>query len=182
MGEALLSPVFTFGYLCLFLVIASALRSKLSFLQKAFIPSSILAGFLLLLLGPGVLGLINIPEGQLESLVYVLLTILFIVLGLRGFSSPLKGREVAAQTALLTTLLAFLGVLGMAFAFLLVLFRLDLFAGFGSLLMLGYGFDRLQPCSLPVLGRTGLYRRNRDCLLFCGVRFSDRLYFSSSYF
>jgi len=143
MGEALLSPVFTFGYLCLFLVIASALRSKLSFLQKAFIPSSILAGFLLLLIGPGVLGLINIPEGQLESLVYVLLTILFIVLGLRGFSSPLKGREVAAQTALLTTLLAFLGVLGMAFAFLLVLFRLDLFAGFGSLLMLGYGFDQV---------------------------------------
>ena len=56
----------------------------------------------------------------------------------------MAGRETAAITALLTKGLAFQGVIGLLFTLLLiVLVSADFFAGFGSLLMFGFGYDTL---------------------------------------
>ncbi len=132
-----------FGYMSLGLVLAAFMRSQLAFLQKLLIPSSILAGFLLLLLGPNLLSIIDLPlGGQIDAFVYVLITALFVVMGLRGFSGKMSGRQVAAATAFLTKGLVLQGLIGLIFTLVLAaLIKPDLFSAFGSLLMLGYGFD-----------------------------------------
>lgn len=49
---------FSFCSLAIFLLVGKALRAHVKFLQRLFLPSSIIAGFVALLLGPYVLGLI----------------------------------------------------------------------------------------------------------------------------
>lgn len=133
-----------FGYISMGLLLAAFLRSQFKYLQRLFFPSCILAGFILLLLGPSLLSIINIPAAGAEGLVYILLAALFAALGLRGFALKMAGRETAAITALLTKGLAFQGVIGLLFTLLLiVLVSADFFAGFGSLLMFGFGYDTL---------------------------------------
>lgn len=140
-----LDAVLLFGYISLALVAAAFLRSQLVFLQRMIFPSCILAGFLLLLLGPNLFNLVNIPlGGQIDTFVYVLITALFAVLGLRGFSGAAGFRRTAAATAFMTKGLILQGLLGVGFTLLVVLIvKPDLFAGFGSLLMLGFGFDNV---------------------------------------
>lgn len=131
-----------FGYMSLGLVIAALLRSQFRCLQKIFIPSSILAGFIFLLLGPGLLGIVNVSREGAGALVYIFLTSLFIILGLRGFRSGSGKRDLAITTVLLTKGLALMAAVGLLFTFVLTaLLKADYFAGFGSLLMLGYGYD-----------------------------------------
>ena len=50
-----------FGYISMGLLLAAFLRSQFKYLQRLFFPSCILAGFILLLLGPSLLSIINIP-------------------------------------------------------------------------------------------------------------------------
>ena len=50
------------GLLGLFLVIGMFLRAKVKPLQQAFIPASVIGGFLLLILGPQVLNVLPVPE------------------------------------------------------------------------------------------------------------------------
>ncbi len=142
-----LNTVMLFGYISLGLVVAAFLRSQLAFLQRLVFPSPILAGFLLLLLGPNLLNLINIPlGGQVDTFVYVLITALFVILGLRGFNCTTGFRRTAAATALITKGLVLQGLLGLGFTLLVVLtLKPDLFHSFGSLLMLGFGFDSALP-------------------------------------
>lgn len=143
MEDISLNAVMLFGYMSLGLVAAAFARSQLPFLQRVVFPSSFLAGFLLLLLGPNVLNLFNIPlGGQVDTFVYVFITALFAVLGLRGFTSTAGFRPIAAATALITKGLILLSLLGAIFTLLLILIlKPNLFSAFGSLLMLGFGFD-----------------------------------------
>lgn len=48
--------------LSVFLILGTILRAKLKIFQNTFLPASVIGGFLLLILGPQVLGVIPIPE------------------------------------------------------------------------------------------------------------------------
>lgn len=63
MTSAMLADLLkSLGLLGLFLLIGFGLRAKLKFLQKTFMPASVIGGFLLLILGPIGFGLLKIPE------------------------------------------------------------------------------------------------------------------------
>ena len=65
-----------FGFMSLLLVIAQFLRSKIKFLQKFYIPASVLAGIMGLILGPQVLNIIP-WSGKIGSYAYLLICIVF---------------------------------------------------------------------------------------------------------
>ncbi|MFY9114875.1 MAG: hypothetical protein WAO23_06505 [Dethiobacteria bacterium] len=138
-----LTSIMAFGYLSLALIIAAFFRSQFKFLQTLFIPSSIIAGVLLLLLGPSILGIINLPVGAYaESMVFHLITIIFIILGLRGFKRSSARGGVAAGTIMITKVMAFQFLIGIIFTIIVtLLINPQFFSGFSSLLMLGSGFD-----------------------------------------
>ncbi len=70
------SFVIDFAFMSMLLVLAQFLRSKVKFLQKFYIPSSVLAGLMGLLCGPQVLNIIPWSE-KIGSYAYLLICIVF---------------------------------------------------------------------------------------------------------
>lgn len=68
-----------------FILIAKVLREKIEILQKLFIPASLLAGFLGLLLGDNGFGLVHF-SGQLGAYSGILIIVVFVTIGIRGFN------------------------------------------------------------------------------------------------
>lgn len=60
------------------------MRAKIPFFQKYFMPASMIAGFLGLILGPGVLNIIPF-SGEIGSYTGVLIIFIFTVVGINGF-------------------------------------------------------------------------------------------------
>lgn len=144
MGEISAGSIMLFGYLSTALLAGVFIRSQFKIFQKYLIPGSIIAGFILLIIGPGFLGLVNAPTGDdADFLVFNLITVIFIIIGLRGGSAgESRERGVLKTTALLTILRSLQLVVGILFTLLVVLLiNPGLFRGFGSMLMLGQGFD-----------------------------------------
>ena len=130
-------PVLIFCYLSVFLLLATFLRSRITILQKFLIPNSILAGLFGILLGQYLFKVID--PNQMGDYVYHLLTLAFISMGLRG-------SKVKRSYGTLTTMVihcqtyAVQGILGMAFALILILtYFPDLFPAFGLHLVMGFG-------------------------------------------
>jgi len=143
LGEAGMGSILVFGYMSLVLVLAVYFRSQFQFLQKLFLPGSIIAGIILLLLSPSVLNIVPLPVAQLaDGFVYHLLAVLFIVLGLRGFGSESQPGSVGTGTVVIGKVLAVQAIVG-SLIVLLVIFLVSpqLFSGLGSFLMLGFGLD-----------------------------------------
>ena len=137
-----------FGFLSMALLLGVFIRSQLKFFQKYMIPGSVIAGFITLIIGPGLLNIVSIPttSGEVDFLVFNLLSVIFIIIGLRGFDGEKdkkdKGEGTLKFTAAITSLLSFQLAAGMLFALAVVLLiNPGLFRGFGSMLMLGHGFD-----------------------------------------
>lgn len=130
-------PLLVFGYLSAFLVVATFLRSRISFLQKFLIPNSIMAGFLGIIFGQYVFKVID-PH-QMGDYVYHLLTLAFIAMGLRG--SRVKRSYGTVTTMILHCQgYALQGILGLAFALILILtYFPQLFPTFGLHLVMGFG-------------------------------------------
>ena len=70
------SFVIDFAFMSLLLVVAQFLRAKVKFFQKFYIPASVLAGVMGLLLGPQVLNVIP-WSGKIGSYAYLLICIVF---------------------------------------------------------------------------------------------------------
>jgi ESS family glutamate:Na+ symporter len=92
-GDALTRLLIDFGWLSLLLLLGKYLRTRFVFLQRLFLPASIIAGFIGLLLGPYVAGKIYvtiIPQSMMDSWALYpgrLINIVFACLFL-GFSVP----------------------------------------------------------------------------------------------
>lgn len=71
-----MSFLMDFCYMSVLLVIAQFMRAKIKFLQNFFIPASLLAGVMGLLLGPQFLGIIP-WSGKIGSYAYMLICIVF---------------------------------------------------------------------------------------------------------
>jgi ESS family glutamate:Na+ symporter len=128
---------------------ASVLRRCLPPLQKLGIPDSIVAGMIGLVLGPGLLGLIPLDTGTLESIVYHGLAILFIAVSLQAPAQGKGGGGAVSYAfsipvlALVQAAIGVLVVLGIA-----MLTGENTHPGFGLLLPLGFQQGPGQALSL----------------------------------
>ena len=145
LDSALIGFLMFFGYLSLALVIGAYLRSQFKIFQKYLIPASIIGGFFLLIIGPEVLAIVSYPAGgHADLFLRFLVPLIFIIIGLRGHKPDerVKARETFKLTAVAANTLAFQLIVGVLFTLVIILLvNPEFFAGFGSFLMLGQGFD-----------------------------------------
>ncbi|MBN2073902.1 MAG: sodium:glutamate symporter [Actinobacteria bacterium] len=139
--EEIWVPVKEFIFLSLFLVVAIVLKRKIGFLQRFLIPTSIIGGFIGLILGSEVLGWIQLDIDTLGNIIYHLMAVGFISVALKERPSvPVNHRRdnvntgLAIMTSYLTQgIIGFILSLVMAYTFLP-----RLFPPFGLLLPLGF--------------------------------------------
>ena len=153
---------------------ATVLRRSLVPLQRLGIPDSIVAGCVGLVLGPGLLGILPLDTGTLESIVYHGLAILFIAVSLR---SPTQGKGGGGAIsyafsipvlALVQALIGLLVVLGIA-----LFTREKSHPGFGLLLPLGFQQGPGQALSLgKAWEATGLVDGSQLGLIIASVGFA----------
>jgi glutamate:Na+ symporter, ESS family len=131
--------ILDFALLSLLMVIAAILKARIPFLRKLIIPTSMIAGFLGLLLGSEILGWISFDIDLLGNLVYHLMGIGFIALSL-------KERDVQSSPAIMNSGILIVstyliqGIIGFGLLLLLgITLYPNLFPGVGLLLPLGFG-------------------------------------------
>jgi ESS family glutamate:Na+ symporter len=127
-----------FVYITLFFTIAILLKKYVPGLKRFIIPNSILAGFVGLILGPNVLGLIPLDADGLGTIIYHLMAIGFIALSLRSVKKSKNVNALNAGIIIVSTYL-FQGVLGLAMSFGFNIFDKQIFPGMGLLFPLGFG-------------------------------------------
>jgi len=131
--------VLDLSILSLLLIVGSVLRRYVSFFQKYLIPNNIIAGFIGLLIGSELLGLVNLESERLGKYVYHLLAITFIVIGLRQ-SKTSWGKGPVSKSFIELSCYISQAVIGLLVAFIFIYtVKPDLFAGMGFLLPLGFG-------------------------------------------
>jgi len=130
-----------FIFLSLFLIIAIILKRKIKFLQRFLIPTSIIGGFIGLILGVEVLNWIQLDAARLGTIIYHLMAIGFISIALKERTSvPASHRRDNVNTGL-AIISSYLtqGILGFAITLSLAYtFLPKLFPPFGLLLPLGF--------------------------------------------
>lgn len=128
-------------FLSLFLIIAIILKRKIRFLQRFLIPTSIIAGFIGLILGSEILNWIQLDIEKLGTLIYHLMAVGFISIALKERSTaPVNHRRDNVNTglAIITSYIA-QGIIGFAISLSLAYtFLPRLFPPFGLLLPLGF--------------------------------------------
>lgn len=132
-------PITDFLYLSVFLAIATFLKKYLKLFNKLLIPTSIVAGFIGLLLGPEILKIIPTHSERLEIMVYHLMAIGFIALTLKERNHKMNSTSFKTGVIIVSTYLV-QGILGFGISLaLLYSISPDIFPTFGLLLPLGYG-------------------------------------------
>ncbi|WP_279401466.1 S-layer homology domain-containing protein [Piscibacillus salipiscarius] len=121
------------------MVLAAVLKARIPALRRLIIPTSMIAGFLGLIFGPELIGLLPLNADFLGTMVYHLMAIGFIALSL-------KERSVSSNPAILNSGMLIVstylvqGIVGFGIFLLLVeWFYPDFFPGIGLLLPLGFG-------------------------------------------
>ncbi len=128
-------------FLSLFLIIAIILKRKIRFLQRFLIPTSIIAGFIGLILGSEILNWIQLDAERLGVLIYHLMAVGFISVALKErIAVPVNHKRDNVNTglAIITSYLS-QGIIGFAVSLSLAYtFLPKLFPPFGLLLPLGF--------------------------------------------
>ncbi len=134
----------------LFLGVATYLKRSIRFFQKFLIPNSIIAGFLGLIAGPGVLNLVNIDSERMGNIVYHLMAVGFIALALKERNRE-KNKEITNTGMLIVSTYLIQGIFGFIITLILTYTIFPgLFPPFGLLLPLGYGQGPGQAFSIGV--------------------------------
>lgn len=133
--------VINVAYISVFIGIAAFLKTRIRFFQKFLIPTSMIAGFLALIAGQEVLGIVNFDVEILGQLVYHLIAIGFIALSLKDREKRQKGDKDGMRTgAFIVSTYLVQALLGFAITLLLTFTLLpDLFPPSGLLLPLAFG-------------------------------------------
>src|SRR5690554_1351344 len=119
--------------------IAKLIKEKLGIFRSIIVPTALLAGFIGLIIGPEVTGLVNFDLDLYEKLVFHSMGIGFIALTLSEKSTEQKTDSVKSGLFIITTY-CFQGVIGMLAVWgLIYTFKPDLFVGLGLMLPLAYG-------------------------------------------
>ncbi len=132
--------ILDFMYLSLFIFLAIFIKQKLKIFNKFLVPTSFVAGFIGLILGPEILNLTPFNPENLETMVYHLMSIGFIALALKERTNG-KQNNASFNTGL-TIVSTYLvqGLIGFSIT-LILLYTLfpNIFPTFGLLLPLGFG-------------------------------------------
>ncbi len=140
-NTALWHPILQLGLLAVILVLANLLQRKVPFVRKLLLPTSVLGGFLALLLRG--LGLITVDTDFMESVTYHTIALGFIALGLRmprHSENPAGQRDGLRSGLLIVDSYLMQGALGMLItAVLAATISPGLFKAAGILLPMGYG-------------------------------------------
>ena len=133
-------PIIVIGIISALTLLANILRSKVSFIKKTYVPTAVLAGFILLILRS--LGIVNIRQEFLELITYHGIAIGFIAMSLRvktqknneGYKVALKSGALIVSTYLIQVLIGLVIALILTFTFIP-----DFFPASGILLAMGFG-------------------------------------------
>lgn len=82
-----------FGIVSVLLMLGKFLRAKVKFIQKLFLPPSLLAGFMVLILGPEILGWLPIDPGNCGTYSAVLIALVFGCIPLTSQKKTTGSRE-----------------------------------------------------------------------------------------
>jgi ESS family glutamate:Na+ symporter len=120
-------------------LLAMLIRRRVPVLQNYLVPVNLIAGFLGLIAGNSVLGIIDFESERMGTYVYHLLALTFIAVSLHTGSKKLEMSFVKTGFLLVTTYVI-QGVLGIVVALAIKdTFFPDLFPGFGLMLPLSFG-------------------------------------------
>ncbi len=136
------SPVIQLGIIAILVVISNILRLKIPFVKKTLMPTSVLAGFLLL--GFKYTGLLEINSNLLDSLTYHGIALGFIAMSLRvnknDFSQGGGIRTAVNSGAMIVSTYMIQGIIGLIISLgLAYTFKPDMFKAAGILLPMGFG-------------------------------------------
>lgn len=137
---ALWNFVIQFGIIAVIILVSNILRKKVTFIRKSLIPTSVLAGFILL--GVKYTGLVRVDTNFLEQLTYHGIAIGFIAMSLRvpkkdetgSVGTAIRSGCLIVSTYLVQAVTGLVISLGLAFTFMPNLFKAS-----GVLLPMGYG-------------------------------------------
>jgi ESS family glutamate:Na+ symporter len=133
------SYVIDVALLSLYLGIATYLKRNVTFLRKYLVPNSIIAGFIGILLGTDILGLIKLDPDRLGNLIYHLMAVGFIALALKERKRE-KNNDIIRTGAIIVLTYLVQAIVGFVITLVLAYtIYPDLFPPFGLLLPLGYG-------------------------------------------
>ena len=133
MDEVGISFLIFFGYLSLALLLAAFFRSQFKILQKYLIPSSIIAGLIMLIIGP-VLDIVRFPVGdEAEMLLFHLISVIFVIIGLRSYrpAEKTRARDTFKLTAVAVNVLAVQFLIGLFFTSIIIFLINPHFCGLG---------------------------------------------------
>lgn len=148
MTNAMLSDLLkSLGVLGGFLLFGFVLRAKISIFQKAFLPSSVIGGFLLLILGPSCLNIVPIPEEWMN--IYSLIPGILIIpvvtatpLGMRlGGGTGKKGDSLSGNVIKASIILTFVSVSVSLFQFFIGFGTSAVFQGLGQEFYPTFGWE-----------------------------------------
>lgn len=140
-NTALWSPIIQIGIIAALILLANILRRKVLFIQKAMIPTAVLAGFILLLLRS--LNLMPIITTEfLETVTYHTIALGFIAMSLRVPEKTMETEKMIGSKsgALIVSTYLVQALTGLVISLLLAYtFMPDLFKASGILLPMAYG-------------------------------------------
>lgn len=126
-------------YIFVFMFMAKFLKEKTGFFKSIIVPTSLMAGFIGLVLGPEVIGLFQFDQNFYSPLVSHFMGIGFIGLTLAG-SNEQQGKDSVNSGIFIVTNYVFQGIVGMIIVYILVAtIKPDLFIGLGLMLPLAFG-------------------------------------------
>jgi ESS family glutamate:Na+ symporter len=128
------------GIICLALLLATFIRTRVRFFQKFLIPNALIAGFILLPFYNYLAPRLGINREGLENLVFHLLNLSFVAMSLRGMGMKGAGKRIfsSAVTIVIQYTLQVIVGFGLTLVFIYT-FLPKLFPSFGFLMPLGFG-------------------------------------------
>ncbi len=137
------------GVISIALLTATLLRSRFRFFQRFLIPNALTAGFLLLPFYNYAAPWLGMQAGNLETLIYHLLSISFISMSLRTQRETVFSKAILSTSLMIVASLTFQGIIGfgLTFAARATVYP-NLFPSFGLFVPLGFELGPGQAFSI----------------------------------
>jgi len=127
------------SYIFIYMFIAKVLKEKTGLFRSIIVPTSLMAGFVGLILGPDVIGLFKFDQNFYGSLVSHFMGVGFIRLTLAG-SNEQQGKDSVNSSIFIVANYVFQAIIGMIVVWVLIMtIKPELFSGLGLMLPLAFG-------------------------------------------
>ena len=143
-SKLLVELLYSLSFLSIFLLIGTYLRAKVKIFQKTFIPASVIGGFLALILGPVVTGIIPVPQSWLNTFsllpgILIVPIVASVPLGLKFRGEAIKNmKNIFPVFLILTLTLSLQHIIGFLTNIIFHHFGMDIYDVFGWELAMGF--------------------------------------------